>query len=76
MQLSKQAVYLCQQNSNKMKTIIFKSEKKAKVYEIRSAKNQGIYKAGELIRTVKTDNINELLNDGQYQVTATEIKVA
>lgn len=59
-----------------MKTIIFKSEKKAKVYEIRSAKNQGIYKAGELIRTVKTDNINELLNDGQYEVTATEIKVA
>ncbi|MCB9032239.1 MAG: hypothetical protein H6553_00220 [Chitinophagales bacterium] len=59
-----------------MKTIIFKSEKKAKVYEIRSAKNQGIYKAGELIRTVKTDNINELLNDGQYEVTAAEIKVA
>lgn len=59
-----------------METIIFKSEKKAKVYEIRSAKNQGIYKAGELIRTVKTDNINELLNDGQYEVTATEIKVA
>ncbi len=67
---------LYQQNSNKMKKVIFKSEKKAKVYEIRSAKNQGIYKAGELIRTVKTDNINELLNDGQYQVTATEIKVA
>ena len=59
-----------------MKTIIFKSEKKAKVYEIRSAKNQEIYKAGELIRTVKTDNINELLNDGQYEVTAAEIKVA
>ncbi|MCB0451051.1 MAG: hypothetical protein KDC97_13120 [Confluentibacter sp.] len=59
-----------------MKTIIFKSEKKAKVYEIRSTKNQGIYKAGELIRTVKTDNINELLNDGQYEVTAAEIKVA
>jgi len=67
---------LYQQNSNKMKKVIFKSEKKAKGYEIRSAKNQGIYKAGELIRTVKTDNINELLNDGQYQVTATEIKVA
>ena len=58
-----------------MKTIIFKSEKKAKVYEIRSAKNQGIYKAGELMRTVKTDDINELLNVGQYQVTANEIQV-
>ena len=59
-----------------MKTIIFKSEKKAKVYEIRSAKNQGIYKAGELMRTVKTDNISELVNGGQYQVTATEIKAS
>lgn len=59
-----------------MTTIIFKSEKNAKVYEIRSAKNQGIYKAGELIRTVKTDNINEITNGLQYEVTATEIKVA
>lgn len=59
-----------------MTTIIFKSEKKAKVYEIRSAKNQGIYKAGEIVRTVKTDNINEITNGQQYEVTATEIKVA
>lgn len=59
-----------------MTTIILKSEKNAKVYEIRSAKNQGIYKAGELIRTVKTDNINEITNGLQYEVTATEIKVA
>ena len=57
-----------------MKTIIFKNEKNAKVYEIRSAKAQGVYAAGELIRVVKTDKINTLLNDGQYQVTATEIK--
>lgn len=57
-----------------MKTIIFKNEKKAKVYEIRSTKAQGVYAAGELIRVVKTDKINTLLNDGQYQVTATEIK--
>jgi hypothetical protein len=57
-----------------MKTIIFKSEKNAKVYEIRSAKDQGVYKAGELVRTVKTDNINELSQDGQYQFTATEVK--
>lgn len=57
-----------------MTTTIFKNEKKAKVYKIRSAKDQGIYKAGELIRTVKTDNIEKLNENGQYQVTATEVK--
>jgi hypothetical protein len=57
-----------------MNTIIFKSEKNAKVYEIRSAKTQGCYANGELIRIVKTDNINNLTNDQQYEVTATEIK--
>jgi hypothetical protein len=57
-----------------MKAIIFKSEKNAKVYEIRSAKNQGCYKENELLRTVKTDNINELINNGQYQEIAIEIK--
>lgn len=63
--------------SNKQKnmtTTIFKNENKAKVYEIRSAKDQGIYKAGELIRKVKTDNIEKLNENGQYQVTATEVK--
>ena len=59
-----------------MTTVIFKSEKKAKVYEIRSAKAQGVYAASELIRKVKTDNINEIVNDTQYQVKAIEIKVA
>ena len=59
-----------------MTTVIFKSEKKAKVYEIRSAKAQGVYAADELIRKVKTDNINEIVNDTQYQVKAIEIKVA
>ena len=59
-----------------MTTVIFKSEKNAKVYEIRSAKAQGVYAAGELIRKVKTDNINEIVNDTQYQVKAIEIKVA
>ena len=59
-----------------MTTTIFKSEKNAKVYEIRSVKEQGIYKAGELIRTVKTDNIEKLTENGQYEVKATEIKVA
>ena len=58
-----------------MTTTIFKSEKNAKAYEIRSAKKQGIYGAGELIRLVKTDNIKELTNGNQYEVTATEIKV-
>ena len=57
-----------------MKTIIFKSEKNAKVYEIRSAKAQGIYAAGELIRIVKTDKIEELTNDTYQQVTAIEVK--
>ena len=57
-----------------MKTIIFKSEKKAKVYEIRSAKIQGFYKENELMRTVKTDKIENLINDGQYQEIAIEVK--
>jgi len=55
-----------------MKTIIFKSEKKAKVYEIRSAVKQHIYSANELIRIVKTDNINEL-SHGDLQVVINEI---
>lgn len=59
-----------------MKNIIFKSEKKAKVYEIRSSINQGVYSKNELIYKVKTDNIDSVINDTQYQVTATEIKVA
>lgn len=61
------------QKQNNMQTIIFKNEKKAKVYEILSAKEQGIYKAGELIRKVKTDNIEKLNENGQYQVIAKEI---
>jgi hypothetical protein len=54
-----------------MKTIIFKNEKKAKVYEIRSTKNQGCYKENELIQIVKTDNI-DLLTNGQYETRAIE----
>jgi hypothetical protein len=57
-----------------MTTTIFKSEKKAKVYEIRSAKKQGVYSSNELIRIVKTDKINELMTNNQYQFIATEIK--
>ena len=59
-----------------MKTIIFKSEKKAKVYEIRSLLTQGVYSKNELIFKVKTDNIDSIINDTQYKVTANEIKVA
>jgi hypothetical protein len=63
-----------------MKVVIFKSEKKAKVYEIRSAINQGCLKAGELIRVVKTDDIKQLIEcneSNQFkEFTATEIKVA
>ncbi len=57
-----------------MTTIIFKNEKKAKVYEIRSAKTQGVYNAGELIRRVKTDNIEKLNENNQYEITVTEVK--
>ena len=57
-----------------MTTVIFKNESTAKVYEIRSAKAQGVYADGELIRIVKTDNIEKLNQDGQYQVTAKEVK--
>jgi hypothetical protein len=57
-----------------MKTIIFKSEKTAKIYEIRSSENQGCYKENELLRVVKTDNINELINNGQYKEIAIEVK--
>ena len=59
-----------------MKTIIFKSEKKAKNYEVRSLTNQGVYSKNELIFKVKTDNINLIINDTKYKVTAIEIKVA
>jgi len=57
-----------------MKTIIFKSEKNAKVYEIRSAKDQHIYKAGELVRKVKTDSIDKLMEDDTLKLIATEVK--
>ena len=57
-----------------MRIIIFKSEKKAKVYELRSAINQGCYKVNELISRVKTDNIEDLINDSYYQQFAVEVK--
>jgi len=57
-----------------MTTIIFKNEKKAKVYEVRAAKSFHIYSAGELIHRVKTDQI-EKLNENYLlnEITITEI---
>jgi len=63
-----------QKQKDKMKTLIFKSEKNAKVYEIRSAKDQGAYKAGELVNTIKTDNINEAISGTQYEYATKEVK--
>lgn len=57
-----------------MKSIIFKSEKKAKCYEIRAAVDFGVYKQGGLIRRVRTDDIDQL-NQGYLlsELTITEI---
>jgi hypothetical protein len=57
-----------------MNTVIFKSEKNAKVYQVISSKKQGVYSEGEIIRTVKTDNIEKLNTNGQYEVTVKEVK--
>jgi len=58
-----------------MTTIIFKSESKAKVYEVRAAIAFHIYAAGELIKTVKTDCIQELNeNYAANEITVTEVK--
>ena len=56
-----------------MTTIIFKSEKNAKVYQVISSISQGVYSQGEVIRTVKTDNIEKLSSDSQYQVIYKEL---
>lgn len=58
-----------------MTTIIFKSEKKAKNYEIRAAKSFHIFSAGELIKKVRTDCIDKL-NDNYAadEIIVTEIK--
>lgn len=57
-----------------MKTIIFKSEKNAKIFQIISTKNQGVYSHNEIIRIVKTDNIEKILEDSKYSVMAKEVK--
>lgn len=54
-----------------MNTIIFKNAKKAKVYQVFAAKAFHIYSKGELIKTVKTDNIeklNDAFNEDQIEV--------
>ena len=60
-------MYICP-----MQITIFKSEAKAKVYQIFSVKNQGVYKKDELVRIVKTDNIKELMGDLNYECRAVE----
>lgn len=55
-----------------MKTIIFKSEKKSKIYFVISEMDQGIYKKGELIQTIKTDNIDAAIENFQYKVRIEE----
>jgi hypothetical protein len=58
---------------NNMKTIIFKSEKNAKTYKEIALTSNGVYAKGEVIRTVKTDKIENLTN-GMYQTTFEEVK--
>lgn len=49
-----------------------------KKYRMISAKNQGCYKAGELICVIKSDNIKKDIEynerNGQYEVAFEEIK--
>ena len=56
-----------------MTTYIFKNEKKAKVYQIVSTKNQGCYSENEIVRIVKTDIVSEIVNNFQYKVIAVEV---
>jgi hypothetical protein len=56
-----------------MTTYIFKNEKKAKVYQIVSTKNQGCYSENEVVRIIKTDIVSEIVNNFQYKVIAVEI---
>lgn len=44
-----------------MITVIFKSEKKAKMYVIKAKNTEGIYEKGEVICTLKTDDICEYM---------------
>ena len=53
-----------------MKTVIFKSEKKAKTYRIVSTRDQGVYKKDEVVRVVKTDDINKLMSGSMYDTRA------
>lgn len=46
-----------------MNTIIFKSEKNAKSYEVRAMVNFHIYGKGELIYKVRTDDTSRLCQD-------------
>jgi hypothetical protein len=57
-----------------MTTINFTNGKKeTKNYKEVSNTNQGVYGKDEIIRTVSTDNVNELTNE-QYNTRFEEIK--
>lgn len=57
-----------------MKSVIFKSEKKAKNYEVRCSKVYNTYVVGELIRRVRTDSIWRAITESEYgNVTITQI---
>ena len=56
-----------------MKTIIFKNEKKAKIYKEICLETDGCYLKGQIIRMVKTDKIENLTNE-YYKTTFEEVK--
>jgi hypothetical protein len=56
-----------------MKKVIFKSEKKAKTYKVLSTKVQGCYNENEVLFSITTDDINQVLYSQQYEVKAIEI---
>lgn len=55
-----------------MNTIIFKNAKKAKVYQVFAKQAFHIYSKGELIKTVKTDNISKL--NSAFEESQIEVK--
>jgi len=55
-----------------MTAVIYESEKKAKVYEIKAAKDQDVYSKDELVYTVKTDDIKAFLRNTTYDYIAIE----
>lgn len=58
-----------------MITVIFKSNKKAKIYSILSKEDCGIYEKGEFIASVETDDIHAYLID-KHDFTFKEVFVS